>query len=192
MKISTHQGSVLYFYDDQLDSPKPHWHIVLNLKPLDDGGCHVAICTSKADRYRDIVEKTPRLADTVVFIPQSAYPSELTCETVVDCNKLQFISDAKLKDAAVNRQSSRLRQCKNFPPFYLKKIIDGVLLSRITDNAVRATILDVPEASVPSEMFKRFGFKLKEHLPKMYEAEAAKNTIIPTGNPRIRIVVSPH
>lgn len=192
MKISTHQGSVLYFYDDQLDSPKPHWHIVLNLKPLDDGGCHVAICTSKADRYREIVEKTPRLADTVVFIPQSAYPSELTCETVVDCNKLQFISDAKLKDAVANRQSSRLRQCKNFPPFYLKKIIDGVLLSRITDNAVRATILDVPEASVPGEMFRRFGFKLKDHLPKMYEAEAAKNTIIPKSNPRIRIVVSPH
>ena len=191
MKVNAHQGSVLYFRDDQLDSPKPHWHIVLNLKPLGDGGCHVAICTSHADRYRAIIAKAPYRADTVVFIPRSAYP-EFSCETVVDCNKLQFISDEKLKAASANRRQTGLRQCQNFPPQYLKQIIDGVLLSMTTDNAVRATILDVSESDVPGEMFKRFGFKLKDYLPKMYAAEAAKNTIIPKDNPRIRIVVSPH
>lgn len=190
MNVFPHLGAVLYFWNDHLDAAYPHWHIILNCKSVDGEGSHVAICTSHCERYRAMIAKGLVKEETVVFIPQSDY-IEFTAETAVNCHKIDFITDEELKQIAAQKDTTRFRQCRNFPQACLTKIINGVLLSREHDDVIRAALLGVPVQDVPDAMFRRFGMKLKEHLPSMYAKVSAKNTYVPPKG-GISIVVTPN
>lgn len=189
MKISAHQGAVLYFWNEQLAPKFPHWHIVLATDTRSTDGCYVSICTSKTAPLHKKIELGYIKPETVVFIPRGAYSEFTAEETAINCHDTKALTGEALARMKQSSAKYRLRQCKNFPSDYLRKIIDGVLLSVETDNAIRASLLCVKEEEVSSAMFARFGMKLKDFLPEMYKVEADKNTYVPKSG--IKIVVTP-
>lgn len=190
MDVDTHQGAVLYYWNEHLDADWPHWHIVINPCEDSNSDCWVAICTSsQVEAFHKKIDQGFISSDTVVFVPKHDYIEFTKNETAINCHSVDSLSRDEIDKMRQNPAKYKLKQCKNFPRKYVARIVDGVLLSEETDNAIRASLLRVEEEEVSSAMFARFGMKLKDFLPEMYKHEADKNTFIP--KPGIKIVVTP-
>ena len=110
IKSTIVDGSVYYFYEKSIGSPKQHRFIVINIDPLNDPKI-ILVCASRQISYfKNLRRSCP--SSTLVEITPLQYPG-FTQKSIIDCNKvfLMQVSDIAYK---LKRRKS---ECT---PFYLE------------------------------------------------------------------------
>jgi hypothetical protein len=124
-------GTILYFVNDEADSPESHPHIVI-LKDTSNKYL-LCMCTSRVTRRMEIFEKLEKDFATLVII-QPDGSNGLTKETAVDCNNYFHLPESILFDKFTN---GVLSTKGTLQPEYLEQIINGLLLSDEIEGEIK-------------------------------------------------------
>jgi hypothetical protein len=134
IKSTITAGSVYYYHESGLGSPKQHNFIVINIDPAKEKVLFLLCCTSQVDSRRKMRSGFP--PETLVELTPLQY-SILSKDTVVDCND---VLEHTIEEIA--RMFSR-KKLEERPPLdirLVKKLRQGVILSPIVDKWIREAI----------------------------------------------------
>lgn len=92
IRLTLRTGSVYYFVDRGLNSPEPHYFIVINSDPIGQEVLVLNVITSQVEKVR---QRRSSLPGTLVEIQPADY-DELTKPSIVDCNNVFRRSLAEL------------------------------------------------------------------------------------------------
>jgi len=124
LKLGLRAGSVFYFQTRELNSPEPHFFVVMNRDPLGTGLLLLTIVTSKLDKVR--LRNRERL-ETVVEISPAEY-DEFRVVSAIDCN---VVLEKPLSDLADLVRRKQVRYHKDMPKPIFEKIRSSVLASPV-------------------------------------------------------------
>lgn len=121
-------GSVYYFHEKSIPSPKQHRFIVINVDPLNDPVI-ILVCASKQIEYfKNLRRDCP--SETLVEIEPLQY-SGFTQKSIIDCNR---VFPYKLSDIANKLKNRKLRVLRTMDLRLVRKLRKGVLLSPVIDE----------------------------------------------------------
>lgn len=121
-------GSVYYFPNEKLNTPAPHFHIVLNNDPQSDELILLVISSSKVEIVKRRRKNEPK--ETLVEIPKIKYP-EFSVDSIIDCNNVFVFSK---KELISKYENGSLKLKTEFPPKLVQTLTEGVLMSRIVEK----------------------------------------------------------
>lgn len=149
------QGTVYKLLNRNIPSPKPHYQIVLNIRPLDSHDLHVAVVTSQVEDLKALLNRPGVDPSTIVFIDPSEYHPPLYLDSGVDCNRVRLLRKEELLERWNERETDHgLPDCPNA---LLDRIKKGVLISDKVEDEIKAAILDCPVGDVPTRVRSCFG-----------------------------------
>jgi len=124
-------GSVYYFHEESIDSPKQHRFIVINIDPLNDTVI-ILVCASKQiDYFKNLRRDCPN--DTLVEIEPSQY-SGFTQKSIIDCNR---VFPTQMSDIANKLKKGKLQILPTMGLRLVRNLRKGVLLSPAVDEEIR-------------------------------------------------------
>jgi hypothetical protein len=129
---SIQTGAVYYFEEEQLNSPEPHYFIVLNKNPRTEEVLILVCASSQVEKRKQIAKKLNFPADTLVIISPAEY-SLFTKETVVDCNTA---FDRNVQSLIDKLEQGKLKICTELmSEDIVDKLVKGVIAStQIAEN----------------------------------------------------------
>lgn len=98
IKVTLRTGSVYYFVDRGLNSPEPHYFIVINRDPIHQEILVLNVISSKIEKVR---QRRAALPGTLVEIQPAEY-DELSCPSIIDCNNVFRRSLAELVEMSMH------------------------------------------------------------------------------------------
>lgn len=98
IRLTLRTGSVYYFVDRGLNSPEPHYFIVINSDPIGQEVLVLNVITSQVEKVR---QRRSSLPGTLVEIQPADY-DELTKPSIVDCNNVFRRSLAELVEMTLH------------------------------------------------------------------------------------------
>lgn len=128
------QGNVFYFEEPAFPSDEPHNFVLLNRQPSSEQGLVFVCATSKVEKVRRFRSREP--ASTTVMVGLTEY-EHFTQETVFDCNTYVVKSFTDLVRLLKER---RLKTRPHIGDEILKRLVKGVLDSRLVESEVKRTI----------------------------------------------------
>jgi hypothetical protein len=124
-------GSVYYFHEESIASPKQHRFIVLNCNPLSDTAI-ILVCASKQIEYfKRLRRDFP--SETLVEIEPSQYPG-FTQKSIIDCNR---VFPKQLSDIANRLKRKKLQILQTMGLRLVRELRKGVLLSSQIDEETK-------------------------------------------------------
>ena len=127
-------GSVYYFYEKSIGSPKQHRFIVINIDPLNDPKIILVCASRRIDYFKSLRSNCP--CDTLVEMTPLQYPG-FTHKSIIDCNGVFPMPIS----AIANKHKKRKLQ--ELPIMGLRLVRDlrrGVLLSPVVDEEIKALL----------------------------------------------------
>lgn len=98
IRVTLRTGSVYYFVDRGLNSPEPHYFIVINSDPIEQEVLVLNVITSQVEKVR---QRRSSLPGTLVEIQPGEY-DELSKPSIVDCNNVFRRSLAELVEMTLH------------------------------------------------------------------------------------------
>lgn len=106
-----------------VESPQPHYLIVLNANAATDRFVVLGVITSQVEKSKKRAALRKRAPESLVeFSPQDYWP--LTKPSLVDCNECVVTSAHWFRQEVKSAQ-----RCANVPPPLLARILEGVRVS---------------------------------------------------------------
>jgi hypothetical protein len=134
IKSTITAGSVYYFYEKSIGSPKQHRFIVINIDPLNDTTI-ILVCASRQIAYfKKLRSNCP--SDTLVEMTPLQY-SGFTHKSIIDCNK---VFPVQISDIATKFQKSKLQILPIMGLRLIKNLREGVLLSPMVDENIKTLL----------------------------------------------------
>lgn len=124
LRMGLRAGSVFYFQTRELNSPEPHYFVVMNRDPLGTRLLLLTIVTSKLDKVRLRNRERP---ETVVEISPAEY-DEFRVVSAIDGN---VVLEKPLSDLADLVRRRQVRYHKDMPKPLFEKIRAAVLASPV-------------------------------------------------------------
>jgi len=145
-------GSVYYFEDSAINSPEPHYYVVLNKSPRTEEFLILLCASSRVEKRQRIANLLGFVPETLVVLQPGEYPL-FKKETVIDCNKAFEKSTQTLIDKLQNGQ---LKICTELmPSAIVERLVSGVLASTQVTVQVQDMLAPVPvEVEVATESIK--------------------------------------
>jgi hypothetical protein len=100
LRVSLREGSVYYFVHDSLNSPEPHYFIVVNSDPLTQKVLLLGVVTSKIEKVK---LRRKACLDTLVELTPATF-DVLTKPSIVDCNDLKEVPLAEFNARFVAKE----------------------------------------------------------------------------------------
>ncbi len=134
IKSTIQAGSVYYYYEKALKSPKQHNFIVININPSKDTVILLACSSTQIDNTRRLRKYCP--SETLVEITPNQYPG-FSKKSIIDCNDVSGRSIEEIADML----SRRKLQTKPVMGLRLiKKLRQGVILSNLISKEIKALL----------------------------------------------------
>lgn len=106
-------GAVLYFKISHSD-PEPHFHIVLNKRPLIEENLILVCPSHRIDHVRERGDRKRYKPGTLIIITRAEYPAFTCDESIVDCNSV--IKEFTVNQLVAKSQSHNLNDKIHFKP----------------------------------------------------------------------------
>ena len=123
IKSSIVAGSVYYFHEKSIDSPKQHRFIVINIDPSKDTAIILVCASSQIEHFKNLRSNCPN--ETLVEITPMQY-SGLTQNSIIDCNK---VFPKSISEIAKMLSKGKLREKPIMDIRFVKILRNGVILS---------------------------------------------------------------
>ncbi len=124
------QGAVFYMLQRCVESPQPHYLIVLNANAATDKLIVLGVITSQIEKSKKRAALRNRVPESLVeFSPQDYWP--LTKPSLIDCNECVVTSAHWFRQEVKSAE-----RCANVPPALLARILEGVRVSG-TKNEIK-------------------------------------------------------
>jgi len=94
-------GSVYYFIEESLNSPQPHYFIVLNINPREDTVILLVCASSQIDKIIKRRRTCPN--NTLIEISPDEYP-DFKVTSIIDCNVVFERTIDQLVDKLANKK----------------------------------------------------------------------------------------
>lgn len=131
-KSTIKQGSVYYYIDRSIRSPEPHYLIVVNKDPINDGVILLVCASSQVDKVKRMRKNLP--LTTLVEISPEEYTS-FSKPTIIDCNEIiertieELIDKLKTRDLKIREEMNfsivrRLRLAVKDSPLHSEELKD--------------------------------------------------------------------
>jgi hypothetical protein len=131
IKSSIVTGSVYYFYERSIGSPKQHRFIVLNIDPPKDPVI-ILVCASSQIRYfKSLRSNCP--SETLIEITPLQY-SGFTKNSIIDCNDVFLKS---ISEIARMLSKGKLQEKPIMGIRLIRKLRQGVILSTLVDKEIQ-------------------------------------------------------
>ena len=130
IRLTLRAGSVYYFVDRSLNSPEPHYFIVVNRDPIDQEVLILNVITSKVDKVRHFRAALP---GTLVALDPADY-DELSRPSIVDCNNVFRRNLAELIDMTVHGAVEAKQQV---PDHILSALRTAILASPLVEQEIK-------------------------------------------------------
>jgi len=135
LRLTLRRGSVYYFEHRELDSPAPHYFIVLNHSPLTQQVVLMSVFTSKVENQKRRIRRANLPPETLIEISPQDY-AELTKESCVNCNKVFTKSLAELAQLHPEMKKKPLDLSSEL----LERILKGVEASPLVSEEEKKLI----------------------------------------------------
>ncbi len=134
IKSTIQAGSVYYYYEKALKSPKQHNFIVININPSKDTVILLVCSSTQIDNTRRLRKHCP--SETLVEITPNQYPG-FSKRSIIDCNyvfekSIDEIGDIHFRKKLQTKPVMGLR--------LVKKLRQGVMLSNQISNQIKALL----------------------------------------------------
>lgn len=135
IKSTIRLGSVYYFTEESLNSPEPHYFIVIHIAPQEDTVIFLVCASSQIDKVTRRRRTCPN--STLISISPSQYP-EFRVSSIIDCNNVFERTIDQLIDKLVN---NKLRLKTEMSSKLVRQLRQGVLDSPLIENRIRSSLL---------------------------------------------------
>lgn len=129
-------GSVFYFLEKSIDSPKPHRFIVLNINPQTDILIVLVCASTQFERFRRLRKNCPN--ETLVEITPIQY-SGLTEKSIIDCNK---VFPKQIDEITLLLSKKKLQVLPRMDLRLVRKLRNGVLMSPLVAREIKTLLRD--------------------------------------------------
>ncbi|MCX6996650.1 MAG: hypothetical protein NTV49_06100 [Kiritimatiellaeota bacterium] len=134
LRLSLREGSIYYFEDRHITSPKPHYFIVVNSAPLTQQVLLLSVVTSKV---ADVKLRRKACPETLVELGPGIF-DVLTEPSIVDCNDLKQIPLAEFNARFVRKEIHYFD--KDLPAALRKALRKAIHASAIVSAEVKALV----------------------------------------------------
>jgi hypothetical protein len=124
-------GSVYYYYEAALNSPKQHNFVVINADPAKDKIIFLLCCSSQIENVRNLRADCP--AKTLIEILQYQY-SRFTADTIIDCN---YVFEHTVSEIARLFAKRKLEERPVMDIRLVQQMRAGVILSPMVDKQIK-------------------------------------------------------
>ena len=131
IKSTITAGSVYYFYEKSIDSPKPHRFIVLNIDPLKDTAVVLVCASSQVEYFKKLRSNCPN--ETVIEITPLQY-SGFTKNSIIDCND---VIPKSINEIAKMLSKGKLQEKPTMDIRLVRKLRQGVILSPMVAKEIQ-------------------------------------------------------
>ena len=140
IRLCLRAGTVYYFCDREVRSPEPHYFVVINRSPVEDGIILLAILTSKVDRAMARNIDNP---GAVVVISRSEYSPPLECDSAIECTHLFRRTPQEIVDKMARNEIGYFQP--DLPRGLLNRIRRALLASEAISDHEKALIFSPSE-----------------------------------------------
>ena len=130
IRLTLRTGSVYYFVDRGLNSPEPHYFIVINRAPIQQEVLVLNVISSQVDKVR---QRRSTLPGTLVELQPTEY-DELSVPSIVDCNNVFRRSLAELVEMSLHRTVASKMQISDE---LIEQIRAAVLASPMVEQDIK-------------------------------------------------------
>lgn len=134
IKSTITAGSVYYFHEESIDSPKQHNFIVINVDPSKDTLIFLVCSSTQIEYFRKLRKNCP--GKTLVEITPIQY-SGFSERSIIDCN---HIFPKNIDEIARMLSKNKLQTKPVMGLRLVKKLRQGVVLSNQISNQIRALL----------------------------------------------------
>ena len=136
IKSTIKLGSVYYFTEESLQSPEPHYFIIINKDPQEDKIIFLVCAQHRITKVKQRRNNCP--PETLVEINPKQYTG-FSMDSIVDCNNVWEKSIDQLVDKLV-REELKLKPEMDVP--LVKRLRAGILHSHLIDHRIQALLQD--------------------------------------------------
>jgi len=126
LKSTIKAGSVYYFYEKSIGSPKQHRFIVINVDPLKDTVIILVCASSQIKHFKKLRSNCP--SETLVEITPLQY-SGFTENSIIDCNE---VFPKSISEIAEMLSKGKLQE---------KPVMDIRLVRKLRQGVIRSTLV---------------------------------------------------
>ena len=134
IKSTITAGSVYYYHESDISSPKQHNFIVINIDPSRDSVIFLLCCSSQVENTRRLRSGYP--SETLVELTPIQY-SKLSKDTIVDCND---VFEHTIEEIARMFSKKKLEERSPLDLRLVEKLRQGIILSPIVDKWIKEAI----------------------------------------------------
>lgn len=127
-------GSVYYFHEKSIGSPKQHRFIVINIDPLNDPKIILVCASRQIDYFKNLRSNCP--SSTLVEITPLQYPG-FTNKSIIDCNR---VFPMQIDDIANRLKKRKLQILPIMGLRLVRNLRRGVLLSPVVDEEIKTLL----------------------------------------------------
>ena len=131
IKSTIAAGSVYYYHEAAIDSPKHHNFVVINIDPAKDKIIFLLGCSSQTENVRNLRSDCP--AKTLIGILPYQY-SQFTTDTIIDCN---YVFEHTVTEIARMFAKRKLEERAAMDIRLVKQMRAGVILSPMVDKRIK-------------------------------------------------------
>lgn len=134
IKSTIQPGSVYYFEEETLNSPEPHYFIVININPQEDTVILLVCASSQIDKV--LKRRRTCSVETLVKISPTQY-ADFKTDSIIDCNSVFERTVDQLVEKLLN---NKLRLKTEMSIEIVNKLRLGVLASPLIEFRIKALL----------------------------------------------------
>ena len=134
IKSTIQAGSVYYYHDKVLKSPKQHNFIVININPSKDTVIFLVCSSTGVDKTRKLRKYCP--SETLVEITPTQY-SGFSKKSIIDCNQ---VFERSIDEIVAMFSRRKLQRKPVMDLRLIRKLRQGVILSSLIPSRIRALL----------------------------------------------------
>ena len=131
LQLTLRQGTVYYFQHRDLTSSESHYFAVINPDPLNNHLLVLGVFSSQVESTKSRRRNLP--SETLVEVSPQDY-SELTKDSIVDCNSPKYI---QIEQLAEKMRCKELRHHSDLPEELSAQILQGILASPMVEEKIK-------------------------------------------------------
>lgn len=124
------KGSVFYCIDAELNSDKPHFFIIINNDPINDGEIYLVCASSQIEKCKN---RRKVFLNTLVEIKSFEY-MHFTCDSIVDCNTIFIRTKTLIREKL---RTGNMQQKSPMDVAIIKKIQRAAIYSGLIERYIK-------------------------------------------------------